>query len=478
MNTSKLLSRALVGLVGSAVTMASLFAVDPDLPYNSGSSGGSPLTFKEIVNPGRRGHSMVYDTARQRLVVFGGYSDVGNTYLNDTWLFNGSNWVMAATTVAPSIRSAFHMVYDPVRQKVLLFGGYNPQVGRLNDTWTWDGTNWAQLNPATVPDARYGAAIAFDNTAGRQQAVMFGGNGGADQTWVWDGTNWNLRTPGARPPGDEGAACAYDAARQRVVLFHQNRQTWVWDGNNWANVTPAETPPGRSYGSMTYDPGRQEVVLFGGSDKNDTWIWNGQVWTQRTPTTSPQIRRDGNGFAYHPGLQRAVLHGGYIVGVDGNNSDTWFWNGTDWTWFSGKVQEFDMTSRPDGIFNFTTGDVPPGVTMTFKKNAANTPVRLLFTGDFTVRGAISVDGGYGAANLPEGVVARGGPGGFDGGRGGIPFNRSSSFAGVAGQGPGGGGAGVTRRQDGSDGLHNNDGGYGNNFLQPLTGGSGGGGGGS
>lgn len=476
MNKSQLAMRALSSLVGLVLMTGSLFGIDPDLPYNSGSTGADgPLTFREIVNPGRRDHCMVYDSVRQRLIVWGGWTD-GVGYLNDTWSFDGANWTKIETATAPPGRRLGQMVFDPVRQKTLLFGGYRD--ANLNDTWTFDGVEWTKLTPATVPDPRYGAGIAFDGTAGRQHVVMFGGNGGADQTWIWDGTNWSLRTPAARPPGDSSPGFAYDAARQRVVLFHQNRQTWVWDGNNWANVSPATSPTARSNGGMAYDATRQEVVLYGGSDRNDTWIWNGLVWTERTPPINPGIRRDQLGFTYHPGLQRVVLHGGHIVGVDGNNSDTWYWNGTDWAFWSGKTQEFDMTSRASGIWNFTTGDVPPGVTVTFKKNAANTPVRWRFTRDVTIRGAVALDGGAGVNSLAEGVVAKGGPGGFDGGSGGIPFNRSSSFAGIPGQGPGGGAPGTLRRQDGGDGLHNQNGGYGNAFLQPLVGGSGGGGGGS
>jgi hypothetical protein len=416
---------------------------------------------------------MVYDAARQRLVVFGGWADsVG--YLNDTWEFDGAsgNWRRVETPQTPTGRTAFMLVYDAARQKVLLFGGWRD--ARLNETWTYDGTTWTQLSPATTPNGRHSAGIAYDEA--RQQVVMFGGDGGADETWIWDGSNWNLRTPAARPPGDAGAGMAYDAARQRVVLQHDNRSTWIWDGNNWANVTPGTTPPSRDNGHMAYDSVRQEVVLFGGSDRNDTWVWNGSTWTERSPANRPQVRRENLGFAYHAGLQRIVLHGGHIPGVDGSNSDTWFWDGTDWAFHSGRVQTFDMSGRPSGIWNYTTIDVPPNITVRFKQNAARTAVRWLASGDVTVRGTLDLNGEFGGNSLPIGVPARGGPGGYDGGKGGIRFDQSSSYAGTPGQGPGGGLPGVERREGGADGVYAGSGGYGNVFLQPLTGGSGGGGG--
>jgi hypothetical protein len=180
--------------------------------------------------------------------------------------------------------------------------------------------------------------------------------------------------------------------------------------------------------------------------------------------------------------QRLVMHGGVVPGFDDSDADTWLWNGTDWTFLSGKVQPFDMTARVNGIWNFSTITIPPGVTVRFKKNSGNTPVRWLATGDVNINGAIDVSGGFGANALPTGIPAAGGPGGNDGGRGGIRFDASASFVGQPGQGPGGGAPGTAQQanpdnlRDGKDGQH--AGVYGNAFLQPLTGGSGGGGGAS
>lgn len=102
----------------------------------------------------------------------------------------------------------------------------------------------------------------------------------------------------------------------------------------------------------------------------------------------------------------------------------------------------ELQMPPNGIFNFASVNIPSGVTVTFKKNAANTPVIILSQGDVTINGVLSVAGGDGSTFVP-GV---GGPGGFDGGVGGQPQNRP----GGAGMGPGGGGGG------GADPLVNNN----------------------
>jgi hypothetical protein len=160
---------------------------------------------------------------------------------------------------------------------------------------------------------------------------------------------------------------------------------------------------------------------------------------------------------------------------------------------------------PSGVFNFTTVDIPAGVTVTFKKNATNTPVVVLASGNVTVAGALNLSGGsstpVGAAgngNLgDDGIPGAGGPGGYDGGRGG----EAPSLASGTGLGPGGGGNGaystwIGGPGGGGGGGYNSSGAssqcgshsscqltgrglggasYGSSLLLPLIGGSGGGG---
>ena len=164
-----------------------------------------------------------------------------------------------------------------------------------------------------------------------------------------------------------------------------------------------------------------------------------------------------------------------------------------------------------GILNYTTVNIPAGVTVTFKPNAANTPVYMLASGDVTIASTVSVNGQDAAATGTDGdgnqgddgVPGLGGPGGFAGGRGGRDdaAKRPAIICGGAGLGLGGGVGGV----EGGDGcnatgyFHYIGGGgayganaypvysahcnnasyakaYGSALLQPLVGGSGGGGG--
>lgn len=57
--------------------------------------------------------------------------------------------------VSPSPRSGHGMVYDPVNQKVILFGGGNENHIFMNDTWVYDYLTNTWTGMITSPDSTY-----------------------------------------------------------------------------------------------------------------------------------------------------------------------------------------------------------------------------------------------------------------------------------------------------------------------------------
>ncbi|MBI4536855.1 MAG: hypothetical protein HY712_02730, partial [candidate division NC10 bacterium] len=89
---------------------------------------------------------------------------------------------------------------------------------------------------------------------------------------------------------------------------------------------------------------------------------------------------------------------------------------------------------PSGVFHFTTISLPSGTAVKFAKNASNTPVILLASGNVTIAGILDVNG---ASATTYGRPGQGGPGGFSGGPG--ADGGFTSWYGTPGLGPGGGG---------------------------------------
>lgn len=147
-----------------------------------------------------------------------------------------------------------------------------------------------------------------------------------------------------------------------------------------------------------------------------------------------------------------------------------------------------ITLPPNGVFNYTTFNIPAGIQVRYTPNALNTPVTILAQGNVTISGQIIISG----SNATGRLGGAGGPGGFRGGNGGSYLD---SPHGTSGDGPGGGGGGSSTVvagvgggagggffQNGNNGSVANGGTggqgglrYGTRTLLPLIGGSGGGG---
>lgn len=157
-----------------------------------------------------------------------------------------------------------------------------------------------------------------------------------------------------------------------------------------------------------------------------------------------------------------------------------FTSGSDGSYGAMNITTNTTLALPaDGIFHCTTITVAQGATLTFTRNALNTPVHLLATGDVLINGSIDVSAGPPADGNGRLVGGSGGPGGFDGGPSGFISTGNTRQAG-SGQGPGGGkrdainanGSGSYATK-GTTARAANGATYGNALLIPLIGGSGG-----
>src|SRR6266545_4424509 len=133
--------------------------------------------------------AMDYDPTRQRVVVFGGAGSRMNPFqdTHDTWEWDGTVWTKVATS-GPTARNAHGVAYDSARQRLVLFGGGVTFGGLFDDTWEWDGTAWTQRAPTVMPSLREAFGMAYDRVRGR--VVLFGGidlTGTVfGDTWAWD----------------------------------------------------------------------------------------------------------------------------------------------------------------------------------------------------------------------------------------------------------------------------------------------------
>jgi len=300
------------------------------------------------------------DPIRGRIWVFGGKAV---STLADLWYFDGFGWTQVSASGPPPRRTNAAMAFDTARDRLVLFGGRDSTLD-LNDTWEFDGVVWTQLANGAPPWAPNSRAV-FDAARGR---VLLLGSG----TYYWSGTAWTSAATDVTTPTTR---MAYDATRQRVVAYRSDPVPALreWNGTAWStvpqtgvpiltaptlwhdpaagNIVIASTTLGgaqliwngtalqrtSSYAQASnpawfFDPVRGRGVAFGGSRSalasNDTWTWDGRQWTEMAPATRPPPRAlAASTFDTARGL--GLVYGGTASG--GLLRDLWGWDGANWT---------------------------------------------------------------------------------------------------------------------------------------------------
>lgn len=285
------------------------------------------------VPPPRFDHAMVTDWARGEVLMHGGWD---NAFLGDTWRWNGSDWQPAPS--GPTPRSEHKMAN--VAGSILLFGG-DSSAGRQQDTWLWNGASWTQQTPTTSPGPREEHVLIDGTTVG--SAMLFGGwhsvVGHLADQWTFASGQWQLDTP-SQPIGTGTGAMDHDPVAGRSILFggfqdqQTSAQTWSYAGGIWTRLFPTNSPALRAEPALAFDRARGEFVLFGGvtgtTYYNDTWVFSGNTWQQRQPATLPPARW-GHAMCYDGARGTVLLFSGRLGGASTTLTDTWEWNGTNWS---------------------------------------------------------------------------------------------------------------------------------------------------
>jgi hypothetical protein len=87
---------------------------------------------------------MTYDTNANALYIFGGATTTStfSSLTNKTWVLRNGNWQEIQPVNSPSKRGGPAMAYDPIRKRIVLYGGFDASRDNLGDTWEWDGSSW------------------------------------------------------------------------------------------------------------------------------------------------------------------------------------------------------------------------------------------------------------------------------------------------------------------------------------------------
>ncbi|MCA8914961.1 MAG: choice-of-anchor D domain-containing protein [Planctomycetes bacterium] len=243
---------------------------------------------------GRTGAVMVNDALNNRVLLFGGLSASG--LMNDLWALDRSTpgpWIhLSQTGTIPSARSFAAACYDSANQRVILFGGQGG-AGYLDDVWTLDVATlaWQQWTATPGPTGRALTSIACD--AGGNRILLFGGQGTVKTNDYWEfdfaqppATRWSQpATLGTSPVARCGHGSVYDSVNDRLVVFcgetpSERIDVWALDYTlptpTWIDISPTgSVPQPRTRFAMGATPNGSTVYVHGGKlsylQLGDTW---------------------------------------------------------------------------------------------------------------------------------------------------------------------------------------------------------------
>lgn len=249
---------------------------------NASGVGGTP-TWTILNVPGaapapRANHSAVYNPTSNQLIVFGG-DDCVQTSFNDVWVLSNANglggtptWTQVAPAgVLPVARNGHSAIYDPASNRMVVFGGDTdlfPLPPFLYDVWVLTNANglggvptWMQLTlSGTFPTPRENHSAIYDAVSNRM--IIFGGRTtanlssfvdmDANDVWVLSNANglggtptWIENAPGGvlpTPRNDHSAI--YDPASNRMAVFGGGtsfrplNDVWVLTNANTVTLPP------------------------------------------------------------------------------------------------------------------------------------------------------------------------------------------------------------------------------------------------
>lgn len=139
----------------------------------------------------RSGHAVAFDDTRGTVLLFGGYLlDLdGNRGLQPgTWEYLNATWTQVAGST-PALRNGHTMAYDSRRQKIVMFGGTGGDAANADDTDEYTaGVGWSSLLDGGPPGRVYHSMV-YDTRRGVM--VAYGGltpsqDGTYADTWELD----------------------------------------------------------------------------------------------------------------------------------------------------------------------------------------------------------------------------------------------------------------------------------------------------
>jgi hypothetical protein len=274
--------------------------LSPELAWTTIDIGGEP--------DDRAEHSAIYDPVRDRMVVYGGsyrdgccaWAHPSADFSDATALTFGAQrtWQPVAVGAPPRFTYGSQAVYEPSLNRMLVYGGYELTYSGgvvIGDRVSYDLTTETPTGelPGQGPP-RTGFSIVIDPV--RDRLVLFGGTphvgvpgGLVNDTWVADlgaGTPWQeLITNGVPPAPRWDHTAVYDPVTDQMLVYggivilgpspEPDRSLWSLQfgpAPEWAEKLYESPFVAHGYPTVVLDSDCRRLVFFGDQGADDVWV--------------------------------------------------------------------------------------------------------------------------------------------------------------------------------------------------------------
>ncbi|HMQ98369.1 MAG TPA: kelch repeat-containing protein [Ignavibacteria bacterium] len=181
--------------------------------------------------PHLKNATAIYDPVGNRMIVFGGRNAAGEP-VGVIWSLNllNNSWVQIIPNGGPNPPARFthNAYYHQNANAMIIWSGQGVSSALYNDVWRFSFASnswslvWPDGNASGVPVKRYGTASVFEPVSGKITTFAgFTANGRFDDTWSFDVNSliWQERTNSVHPPKRCLHSAVYASDLGKFVIY-------------------------------------------------------------------------------------------------------------------------------------------------------------------------------------------------------------------------------------------------------------------
>jgi len=253
----------------------------------------SPHALPPLPGAPRFEHQAVWDPVKEKVYVFGGLARDANGWLfllNELWSLDpaAGTWVQLAAEPGPSARTGCAVAWDPVRRQVLVSGGETAAAGCDHDLWGYivDDSTWTERAPEPYAPfvARRYHSLTYDPSRDR----------------FWQMSGHCIDEPYRHYSGYDALSDVWSPLQSiRGAYGYRIKHGAVWDSERSRLLVYGGELP-------AYAPAQSQLLFWQTVWSVDPGL---STWTQLPAPTLPN-RRSSFISGYDPYLDALLIYGG------------------------------------------------------------------------------------------------------------------------------------------------------------------------